>query len=119
MKELRGFDWDGVLVNKDGTPHTGWCNNLRESVRAGHECVILTCNTDPEHVALAARVIFGKLAPVVHRFKRSDAAGKAQWLAANAKGRKAILIDDQWRHIEPCAALGVSTIHVGGLSKQS
>lgn len=118
MSELRGYDWDLVLVHKDGTPNREWVNDLRAGRKLGHECVILTCNTDPEHVQMAARVIFG-VAPKVVRFKRSDPAGKARWLAENKGDRKAILIDDQWRHIEPCAALGVSSYHVGGLDKQS
>ncbi len=119
MSELRGYDWDGVLVDaKSGAPNQSWCNNFRVSRTAGHECVILTCNTDPEHVAMAARVLL-YCQPLVIRFKRSDHDGKAKWLAEHKGERKAILIDDQWKHIEPCAALGVSTIHVGGLDKQS
>lgn len=119
MSQLRGYDWDGVLVHaRTGAPIKSWVDDFRTGVKLGHECVILTCNTDPEHVHMAARVILGK-APKVVRFKRSDAEGKARWLAENKGEREAILIDDQWRHIEPCAALGVSSYHVGGLDKQS
>lgn len=119
MKQLRGYDWDLVLVNADGSPNREWISDLMVHQAAGDECVILTCNTDPDHVRAVCRAWFKQRAPVVHRFKRSDPEGKGRWLAENRGDRKAVLIDDRWQHIEPAHRLGVDTIHVGGKRKQS
>jgi len=112
-QQLRGYDFDGVLCQKDGTPNEHWCKDLRTAYRMGHECVILTTNTDPEHVKLVAETWFRGMRVDVHRFKRSDLSGKAQWLHDHRNGRPALLIDDQWRYLYPCVALGIATYHTG------
>lgn len=120
MKELHGFDWDGVIVDaKTGAPLQQGINALRVQRAAGNECVVLTCNTDPDHVRQVCRVLFGGDPPEVHRFKRSDVDGKARWLAANRGKRKAWLYDDQWRYLHPAVELGVSTVYVGGKKQTS
>lgn len=108
MTLLIGFDWDGVLMRADGSLDPAWSANLLNEMRAGNECVILTCNTQPEQVrVIAARELPGVN---VHRFKRSDIDGKARWLHANARGRRTVLIDDQQRYLAACAHYGVTPV---------
>jgi hypothetical protein len=91
-------------MRDDGSIDAAWAANLLNEIRAGNECVILTCNTQPDMVRSLAKV-FPHVN--VHRFKRSDIAGKARWLHANAHGRRTVLIDDQQRYLDACARYGV------------